>query len=67
MSSAERQSDNQSREGVASALKQTAKDGDYPESDSDDAKYFDRPDGCRQAGFYALKTIEWDGARYLCH
>ena len=46
MSSAERQSDHQSREGVAGTLQQTGNDGDYPESDSDDAKYLDRPDGC---------------------
>jgi len=67
MSSAEHQSDNQSREGVAGTLEQTADDDDYPESDSDDAKYFDCPDGCRHARFHALKTSERDEGRYVCH
>jgi hypothetical protein len=67
MSSAERQSDNQSREGVAGTLQQTADDGDYPESDSRDAKYFDCLDGCRRARFHALKTSERDQERCLSH
>lgn len=56
MSATERQSNNDSREAVTRTREETADDGDDPESDSNDAENFDKPDSCRRPRFHALKA-----------